>query len=214
MSIEERHERERLEMRRKILDAARALFVADGFRNVSVRRIADRIDYSPSAIYGYFDSKDEIFLQLAEEGLRKLVEFTTPRETDDPVADLRDGCLRYYEFSKAHPEYFSLMFLESVLPVVENRDRFTFLGSLREGSSRLVQRCIDSGMFPKTTNVEVANSMLWATIHGPAVIGLTWPAPLSDHADALAANVIDAALAGLAVGYGMTELGPAVRARK
>ena len=209
MGIEERHERERLEMRRKILDAARALFVADGFGNVSVRKIADRIDYSPSAIYGYFASKDEIFLQLAEEGFRELGEFMRPRETDDPVADLRASCLRYYEFSKVHAEYFSLMFLESVLPVIENRDRFTFLGDLREGSFRLVQRCVDAGVFPKTTNVEVANSMLWATIHGPAVIGLTWPAPLSDHADSLAENVIDAAIAGLAVGYGMTSLEPA-----
>ena len=55
-------------MTRSILDAARALFVAEGYLNVSIRKIADRIEYSPASIYSYFPSKDDIFYALAEEG--------------------------------------------------------------------------------------------------------------------------------------------------
>ena len=55
-----------------ILDAARDLFVAEGYHNVSIRKIAERIEYSPAAIYGYFPSKDDIFFALAEEGFRML----------------------------------------------------------------------------------------------------------------------------------------------
>ena len=50
---------------RAILDAARELFVAEGYHNVSIRKIAEKIEYSPAAIYGYFPSKDDIFLALA-----------------------------------------------------------------------------------------------------------------------------------------------------
>ena len=72
MGIKERQERDREAVRRAILDAARELFVAEGFQNVSIRKIAERIEYSPAAIYGYFPSKDDIFFELAEEGFRLL----------------------------------------------------------------------------------------------------------------------------------------------
>src|SRR6476620_12296831 len=72
MGINERQERDREAVRRAILDAARELFVAEGFQHVSIRKIAERIEYSPAAIYGYFPSKDDIFFALAEEGLRLL----------------------------------------------------------------------------------------------------------------------------------------------
>src|SRR5918995_1571884 len=70
MGIKERQERDREAVRRAILDAARELFVAEGFQNVSIRKIAERIEYSPAAIYSYFPSKDDIFFALAEEGFR------------------------------------------------------------------------------------------------------------------------------------------------
>src|SRR2546426_11617054 len=72
MGIKERHERDREAVRRAILDAARELFVTEGYQNVSIRKIAERIEYSPAAIYGYFPSKDDIFFALAEEGFRLL----------------------------------------------------------------------------------------------------------------------------------------------
>src|ERR1700745_4340164 len=72
MGIRERQERDRETVRRAILDAARDLFVDEGFQNVSIRKIAERIEYSPAAIYGYFPSKDDIFFALAEEGFRLL----------------------------------------------------------------------------------------------------------------------------------------------
>ena len=72
MGIKERQERDREAVRRAILDAARELFVTEGFQNVSIRKIAERIEYSPAAIYGYFPSKDDIFFALAEEGFRLL----------------------------------------------------------------------------------------------------------------------------------------------
>src|SRR5256885_8517715 len=82
MGIKERHERDREAVRRGILDAARELFVSEGYANVSIRKIAERIEYSPAAIYGYFPSKDDIFFELAEEGFRLL---SDPQRALDPA---------------------------------------------------------------------------------------------------------------------------------
>src|SRR5262245_51071726 len=72
MGIKERQERDRQAVRRAILDAARELFIHEGYQNVSIRKIAERIEYSPAALYSYFPSKDDIFFALAEEGFRLL----------------------------------------------------------------------------------------------------------------------------------------------
>src|SRR5436309_13500905 len=72
MGIKERHSRERENVRNAIQEAARSLFLAQGYANVSMRKIAEQIEYSPGAIYSYFGSKEDIFFALAEEGLQCL----------------------------------------------------------------------------------------------------------------------------------------------
>src|SRR6478672_12111798 len=104
MGIKERQERDRETVHRAILDAARDLFVAEGFQNVSIRKIAERIEYSPAAIYGYFPSKDDIFFALAEEGLRLLGDPLAIREDPalsdaPPLERVRAIFWHFYEFS-------------------------------------------------------------------------------------------------------------------
>src|ERR1700757_4201674 len=108
MGIRERQERDREAVRRAILDAARELFVSEGYQNVSIRKIAERIEYSPAAIYGYFPSKDDIFFALAEEGFRLLHQLVHAPSggppTASPVGRVRELCWHLYEFSREHPE--------------------------------------------------------------------------------------------------------------
>ena len=94
--------------------------------------------------------------------------------TDDPFHDLWQSYWRYYEFSKQHPEYFALIFLERTLPTVRDTTRFMFLKDLKEQNDRALERCVEEGVFPSSTDVERAGRVLWASIHGPSVIGLTW----------------------------------------
>src|SRR5438132_9259136 len=101
MGIKERQERDREAVRRSILDAARELFVIEGFQNVSIRKIAERIEYSPAAIYGYFPSKDDIFFALAEEGFRLLSEMLPERSAGvdlPPLDRARHMFWNVYEF--------------------------------------------------------------------------------------------------------------------
>src|SRR4051812_2136564 len=103
MGIKERHERDREAVSRAILDAARELFVSEGYQNVSIRKIAERIEYSPAAIYGYFPCKDDIFFALAEEGFRLLGDPADPPPQQltalEPLDRLRRIFWHLYEFS-------------------------------------------------------------------------------------------------------------------
>src|SRR5438034_1472136 len=115
MGIKERQERDREAVRRAILDAARDLFTTEGYRHVSIRKIAERIEYSPAAIYSYFPSKDDIFFSLAEEGFRLLGNPADAIEATKhlaPIERLQTVFWRMYEFSVEHPQYFALMFME------------------------------------------------------------------------------------------------------
>src|SRR5918992_3485010 len=90
MGIRERQSRERDTVRRKILNAARTLFLTEGYANVSMRKIADQIEYSPGAIYSYFPSKEDIFFALAEEGLQFLrAHCSTAIDHDTPLKRVR-----------------------------------------------------------------------------------------------------------------------------
>src|ERR1700682_917156 len=136
MGIKERHERDREATSRAILDAARELFVAEGYQQVSIRKIAERIEYSPAAIYGDFPSKDDIFFALAEEGVRLLGD---PAHSKDrafralsPLDRIRAMSRWFYEFSREHPQYFALMFVDRSVPRISREyERFAFARELK-----------------------------------------------------------------------------------
>ena len=150
VGVKERQEREREAVSRAILDAARDLFVAEGYQNVSIRKIADRIEYSPAAIYSYFPSKDDIFFALAEEGFLLLFESAHQDGTADPhaanpIEGVRAAFWHFYQFSRKHPEYFALMFIDRSVPRITNlRERFSFLSSMKERLTALIKAAAES----------------------------------------------------------------------
>ena len=164
MGIKERHERDREAVRRAILDAARDLFVDEGYGNVSIRKIAERIEYSPAAIYGYFPSKDDIFFALADEGFWLLWPLDHERELRTPACPARaseNAFWRVYQFSCDHPQYFALMFVDRSVPRVSREyERFASAGALKVEMTALVQECIDSGDLPASLPVSVAFRLL------------------------------------------------------
>jgi len=210
MGRPQRRERARRAVRRAILDAARRLFVEQGYRNVSIRRIAARVDYSAAAIYSYFPGKDAIFFALAEAGFQRL-DAALERSragTDDPLDLLRRGFLAYYTFSKASPEYFGLMFVDRTVPrLAEDWSRFGFLHSAFERASAAITRCIEAGVFPAGTNVHAAFHILWAGVHGVATIGLCNLFAPGEDPDAMARDTLEAAIAGLRSGLATTFIG-------
>ena len=201
MGVKERQEREREAVARAILDAARDLFVVEGYRNVSIRKIAEKIEYSPAAIYSYFPSKDDIFMALAEEGFRMLFGNSDDPPLADPIEDLRCGFLRLYEFSRVHPEYFALMFLDRSVPRISHDwERFGFVREMKKRIDARIRAAIEAGVFPQGTNPEAVFRILMAAIHGVATLRLCERLAPGEDADALARDTLEAALTGLRTG--------------
>lgn len=201
MGVRERQEREREAVARAILDAARELFVAEGYQNVSIRKIAEKIEYSPAAIYGYFESKDDIFLALAEEGFRMLFAPGHEMSIPDPIEKIRAGFWRLYTFSKEHPEHFALMFLDrSVPPISKDWERFGFIREMKGRMAAHIESVVKQGLFPSDTKADDVFQILGAAIHGVAVMRLCGRLGPHVDADALARDTLEAALMGLRTG--------------
>lgn len=207
MGIKERHERDREAVRRSILDAARNLFVAEGYGNVSIRKVAERIEYSPAAIYGYFPSKDDIFYALADEGFA-LLGLATADELDvderSPLDRLRESLWRLYQFSCDQPQYFALMFLDRTVPRI-SRDYEIFRSAqcLREKLHARIQACTEAGEFPRCTQPRVAFRLLTVGLLGVAAMRLSDRVGEDEHPDALARDVLDLTIAGLRTGVAL-----------
>lgn len=202
MGIEERRDRERQTVTDSILDAARELFLAEGYSSVSIRKIAERIEDSPAAIYSYYPSKDDIFLALAKEGFRRLdARVRAAMVAGDALENVRAGWWAFYEFSQEQPDYFLLMFVDRSVPrITQQWEGFEFLQQLLANAVAAIQRAIDAGAFPKTLNPDAAMHMLWATLIGPAVVGIRHRLASHEDYDALARDVLNVTIAGLRSG--------------
>src|SRR5580704_17673631 len=112
MGIPERKEKQKLEIKKQILEASMKLFVEEGFEHVTIRKIADLIEYSPTTVYLYFKDKDEILFQLHDMGFMKM------REMNENLAGIENPLLRlhkmgenYIQFGLQNPEFYDLMFI-------------------------------------------------------------------------------------------------------
>ncbi len=197
--------------RRAILDAARELFVADGYAQVSMRNIATRVEYSPGAIYGYFPGKDDIFFALAEEGFRILeAAHGDASESDDPLDDLRATAWRLYVFSKEQPQYFALMFLDRHVPRIGREcERFAFLSRFRDRMFARIRQCIEDGLLPPDVDAHVALRLLFAPIFGLVTLAMSQRLAPGEDPDLLVHAAIETMLAGLRAGGARVAARPA-----
>lgn len=154
-------------MRQEIMNAAREMFVTEGFERVSMRRIAEKINYSPTTIYLYFDDKADLLRQICERTFRQL-ELSVKsisKSSKDPVEKLRLGINEYINFGLAHPDEYDLVFI-SPLPVSKDQD-FQFSNG-KEAFDTLrsaVRECVEAGVI-KNREVETVSQTLWAGMHG------------------------------------------------
>jgi AcrR family transcriptional regulator len=111
LGVKERREREKQELKQSILDAAREIASQDGWQSVTIRRVAEMIEYSPPTIYEHFESKDAILVELVREGFNIL--FGRLRAafdaTNDPNLRMIKLALAYCDFAWDHQELYQVM---------------------------------------------------------------------------------------------------------
>jgi AcrR family transcriptional regulator len=182
MKHHQRRTREKQELRRQILRAARQIAVDDGWQAVTIRKIADQVEYSPAAIYEYFESKEAILLALMDEGFRALLaELEDLRAADThPVASLVMIGHVYWRFAWQHPELYQIMHGLGGVPFgtadapIEAKKIFQFVKqAVREAREEM-------GLSSPVTDEMI--EIVWATLHGLVSLSMSGRIPTKDWA--------------------------------
>jgi AcrR family transcriptional regulator len=204
MGILERKEQARGDLRKRILATAEELFVKEGFENVSMRKIAKRIEYSATTIYHHFKDKRELFSCLLEAyhaGLQTRME-EIYRRVEDPLARLREGMRAYTAYGLANPSYYKLAFMNppEFTPdsyLVEGRKGTDLFLGLRTS----VELCIRKGLF-RPMDADLAAQVIWTMNHGVTSLLITNPNFPWAERDVLIDRVIDCAIDGMRAARG------------
>ena len=170
MGVKERKLRQKKFLRQEILDAASELFVKEGFENVSMRRIAEKIEYSPTTIYLYFKDKAELLEQVCQETFARLSAHLTRilEQPGDPQERLKRGLIAYVHFGLENPHHYRATFM---MPIPEGFDQEEYKKPDSPGMQafdflrRCVYDCIAAGKF-QSADAELISQTLWSGVHG------------------------------------------------
>lgn len=168
MGIVERKEKQKMEIRKLILDASIKLFMAEGFENVTIRKIADLIEYSPTTVYLYFKDKDEIFEGLHDIGFQKMQEFNKDLHSiHNPLLRLHKMGENYIKFGVENPQYYDLMFI-NMEPMKNKGGAPHEWKNGNDALNRLkntVIECIEKKYIAEG-NPQVISLAIWSFVHG------------------------------------------------
>lgn len=179
MGIQERKERHKEDLKRKILDAAIRLFSKHGYQATSIRKIAAEIEFSPTTIYLYYKDKLDIMYALHQEGFRRLGErFYALAAVDHPFERLKAMGRTYVQFALEHKDFYELMFimkdpLEHLESTCGGGDEETWEEGERTFGALLttIEACQSHGYF-KGQNPSVFALLVWSTVHGLCTLSI------------------------------------------
>jgi len=209
MGILERRERERETVRRKILEAAQELFATEGYERVTMRRVADAIEYSPTTIYLHFKDKNELVHCLCEENFGKLIQAIDPGEVPpDPIEALKQMGMAYARFGIEYPNHYRFMFLTPFGPDHQPSEAGQRTFQLLRDA---VARGVEAHRF-RLDDVDTLAQILWSSLHGAVSLLITYGPdkfPCAPAVPDLIAQAAENSMRGL-----LAEAPPAAPAKK
>jgi len=200
MGLKERRQKHKDEFKAEILEAALALFVQEGYNGFSMRKLASRIEHSPTTIYLYFRDRDDLLLHICENFYAKLLQEQLQGMIADapPEQLLRQAFLSYVSYSLKHPELYKVVFFSN--PQLYGRpedylSRDTMSLKCWKQFCEQVDNCIKSGYF-RPLDCYTLSAVLWSAMHGLVTSTIfTKDFPLPDPA-VMAEMMLDGVLSG------------------
>jgi AcrR family transcriptional regulator len=178
-----------------VLDAALEIIAESSIEDLSMREIARRIDYSPSGLYEYFASKDELLDALRRQGFEKLTEHIkrTVRGNTAPQRLLEAG-IAYLDFAKRNPQLYLLMFNRVPHTEEAQKPQRRMTNAAFAVLVEIVRAGVESGAFKSIPNISIEQLAYssWAHAHGLAMLRLTLLSTTIEDIDALNHEVIRA----------------------
>jgi len=165
----ERRQRERVQTRQKILDAARRMFVQRGYEATTMRAIAAKIGYTPTAIYHHFEDKEALVAELSTLDFRAFAQALQDiGAVADPVERLRRTGRAYVAFGVANPMHYQFLFMTRRPKESPNRTAQRDPGEDAYGFLR--QTCADAiaagRLRPEFTDADEVAQIAWGAMHG------------------------------------------------
>jgi AcrR family transcriptional regulator len=203
MGVKERKNREKDLLRQAILEAAGEIFIKEGYENVSMRKIAEKIEYSPTTIYLYFKDKADLFRCLIEENFAvfmKKMKKKIGEDYSDPLACIKKGMRAYIEFGLEYPNYYKLIFMSDLAQIEGTYlEEGTFGNEAFQLLKTLVEACIKQNLVQPMDSLTAAQ-VLWTMNHGVTSLLIVHPDfPWVDK-EQLIDQVIETAVNGLKIG--------------
>jgi AcrR family transcriptional regulator len=170
MGVRRKRAKYKEELRRDILDAARELFLDKGYEKFSMRKLAEKIDYSPTTIYLYFKDKDDLLFAICEELAEQFFANLNHIKTlqIDPLETLRQALLYLIEFGFDNPNQYKVFFFTRS-DVYGTSEEFIQKESMARNSylvfREMVQECIETGKL-REMDIEVLTQVLAVATHG------------------------------------------------
>ena len=195
--VVQRRVRGRDGVRPALIEAARDVLVQDGYDGLTIRRVAERAEYSLGTVYSYFTDKDDLLYTLVREDFARLTErLRSIRDTHQGAAAVREMLLSYVRMGLEQPRSYEVMFM--LKPKLASRNASD---ESDDQPYAIFRRCIvaaiERGEF-RRSDPDVLAQMLWASAHGLVSLRLTLSDfPWADSAT-LAAHLVEAELRGLA----------------
>lgn len=166
MGIAERRVKEKEKVRNAILTTAWQMVKEEGWQSLSIRKIADSIEYSVPVIYDHFENKEAILLEFGKEGFRKLGKkmIEAKEKETDPAKQLKLMANAFWDFASRNKEYYQLMYgqgmmgceIEKCLP-----EKTNFRSIVNEPLSALIAKGSD-----KDADVCLKFYTFWSILHG------------------------------------------------
>jgi AcrR family transcriptional regulator len=167
MSIKDRREREKEELRELILKEATQMFLREGYEKTSMRKIAKRVEYSVGTLYLYYKNKDELLYAVQGVAFNHFLNYMKPLlDIEHPVERLKKMGEIYLFFSLQNPDYYDLMFvIESPMNAVEEGESWRKGEQLFNTLRGTIKDCVDQG-YTSVKDVDALSMMVWAAMHG------------------------------------------------
>jgi len=218
MGVVERRARDKEALRAKILEATSRLMVAEGFESVSIRRIAEQIEYSPATIYLYFKDKAELIDAICQELFGQMIEVlgAAVAQEADPLKRFRLGLRAYVEFGISHPNHYLAVFgapehARETVPSSDHGEAHNLGLAAFDILRQVISGCISQGVLP-AGDVETTSHAAWMCMHGITSLMITTyggPFPVfPDMGPADRDHLIEAALDLLVAGLQNCTLSP------
>lgn len=191
MGITERKEREREEMKERIVNTAIQMFLKEGYEQTSIRNIAEKIEYSPATIYLYYKDKDELLYDVQKQAFDKLAQVFRKKVTaNDPLKRLEQIMYTYIRFGKNNPELYDLMFIiRAPMNSMKDHEKWKNGDDAFGFLAQCISECIEKKLI-RYDDVMTAALSIWAMGHGLVSLDLRCRLKVIDmNEDAIAAII-------------------------